>query len=322
MAVAGWARIPAATPAAPQSPTYDSSAFVVEVGRLKNALEAARQSSSTLRSFRESIPEAWIVDAAGRRYSVPSSLLVSRLQKAERESEVRNQQLEQAREYLDALAEETTSLSAQPSPQADSARAQLDAILAHPEYKRSRQRSWTERVRARIDEFLYNLIIRIFRGVGGQKSLGAILLWIGICAAAVLIAYWIFRRWYRAAWTEEMALVASRVSVRSWQEWVFSAREAAERSDYRMAIHSSYWAGITRLQDLGLLSADRSRTPREYLRALAVSKVILPESLASRQQALSGLTSRLERVWYGYQIATEKDFSESLSQLEKLGCLL
>jgi hypothetical protein len=32
------------------------------------------------------------------------------------------------------------------------------------------------------------------------------------------------------------------------------------------------------------------------------------------------LTSRLEIIWYGYQIATEADFRDSLTQLETLGC--
>ncbi len=89
-----------------------------------------------------------------------------------------------------------------------------------------------------------------------------------------------------------------------------------------MAIHCAYWAGIARLQDLGALAPDRAKTPREYLRALTKSKLILPETIATRHQALSLLTSRLEKIWYGYQIATEADFRDSLTQLETLGCHL
>ena len=262
------------------------------------------------------------MDAGGRHYDVPTDLLVSRLDKAERQPELRGQQLDQARDYLGALAAETASLSAQPPPRTDSARAKLDAILARSEYAHTRQQSWWEKLRARINEILFNALVRILRGVGGQASLGYVLLWIGICAAAILIAYWIFRRWFRTARGEEMALQAAAVPSRSWQEWVFAAREAAGRGDYRMAIHCAYWAGIARLQDLGALAPDRAKTPREYLRALAKSKLILPETLATRQQALSLLTSRLEKIWYGYQIATEADFRDSLTQLETLGCHL
>jgi hypothetical protein len=89
-----------------------------------------------------------------------------------------------------------------------------------------------------------------------------------------------------------------------------------------MAIHCAYWAGIARLQDVGALAPDRAKTPREYLRALSKSKLVLPEPLATRQQALSLLTLRLEKIWYGYHMATEADFRDSLNQLETLGCRL
>jgi hypothetical protein len=310
---------------APQStavPTYDSHTFIQELGRLKVGLESARKSAESLRSYRESLPEAWAVNAGGRRYEVPTDLLVSRLVKAERQPELRSQQLTQARDYLDALAAETSSLSGQPLPNTDSARAKLNAILARSEYAHTRQESWWDKFRARIDEILLDALARILRGVGGQASLGYALLWIGICAAAVLIAYWIFQRWFRAARVQEMDLQAAAIPSLSWQEWIFAAREAAARGDYRMAVHCAYWAGIARLQDLGALAPDRAKTPREYLSALAKSKLILPETLATRQQALSLLTSRLEKIWYGYQIATEADFRDSLTQLETLGCHL
>jgi hypothetical protein len=314
-----------ATESAPQtsaSPAYDSDSFVKELGRLKTGLGSAQKSTETLRAYRESLPQAWAVDSGGRHYDVPTDLLVSRLDKAEKEPELRRQQIEQARDYLDALAAETVSLSVQPPQSTVSARTKLNAILARSEYKHARQRSWWEILRDRISEILQDALDRIFRRVGGQSSLGYALLWIGVCAAAILIGYWIFHRWFRAAKGVEMALQSAAVPLRSWQEWLYAARESAGRGDHRMAIHCAYWAGITRLQDLGALAPDRAKTPREYLRALAKAKLVMPETLATRQQALSLLTSRLEKIWYGYQIATEADFRDSLTQLETLGCHL
>lgn len=314
-----------ATQYAPQSsagPIYDSESFVKELERLKAGLERARKTTEALRSYRESLPEAWAVETGGRHYDVPTDLLVSRLVLAEKQPELRGQQIDQARDYLDALAAETASLSGQTPPDTDSARAKLNAILSRSEYAHARQQSWWDKLRARIDEILYNALVRIFRRAGGQASLGYALLWIGVCAAAVLIAYWIVRRWFRMARGVEMALQSAAVPSRSWQEWIFAAREEAGRGDYRMAIHCSYWAGIARLQDLGALSPDRAKTPREYLRALTKAKLVMPETLATRQQALALLTSRLEKIWYGYQIATEADFRDSLTQLETLGCHL
>lgn len=314
----------AAEPAAQSSasPAYDSESFVKELGRLKADLGSAGKSTETLRAYRESLPQAWAVDAGGRHYDVPSNLLVSRLAKAEKEPELRAKQMDEAQEYIDALAAETASLSGQAPPRTDSARAKLDAILSRSEYKRTRQRSWWDMLRDRIYEILEEALNRIFRRVGGQASFGYALLWFGVCAAAILIGYWIFHRWFRTARGVEMALQSAAVPVRSWQEWVFAAREAAGRGDYRMAIHCAYWAGIARLQDLGALAPDRAKTPREYLRALTKAKLVLPETLASRHQALYLLTARLEKIWYGYQIATEADFRDSLTQLEALGCHL
>ena len=119
-----------------------------------------------------------------------------------------------------------------------------------------------------------------------------------------------------------MALQSAGVPLRSWQEWVYAARDAAAHADYRMAVHCAYWAGVARLHELGALSPDRAKTPREYLAALAKSRMVLPETLATRQQALNLLTSRLENIWYGYHHATEADFRDSLAQLETLGCHL
>jgi hypothetical protein len=319
---AGAARAAESVPQSSAGPIYDPQSFIEELARLKERLEIAGKSAETLRAYRESLPQAWTVEAGGRRYDVPTDPVVSRLAKAERQPELRGQQVNQAREYLGALAAETALLTTRPAPSTNSARAKLDAILARSEYAHARQQSWWDKIRARINEVLFSALVRILRGVGGQPSLGYVLLWIGICAAAVLIAYWIFRRWFRMARGEEMALQAAAVPSRSWQEWVFAAREAAGRGDYRMAIHCAYWAGIARLQDIGALSPDRAKTPREYLRALAKSKLILPETLATRQHALSLLTSRLEKIWYGYHIATEADFRDSLTQLETLGCHL
>jgi hypothetical protein len=324
--ISAWTACSAqATPQYSANPAYDSQSFVQELARLKAGLESARRSTETLRAFRETLPPVWSVDAGGKHYDVPTGSLVSRITRAEEKPELRAQQVSEARAYLDALAAETASLSAQSSTsssETNSAQAKLDAILARSEYTHAHQQNWWEKFRARLNEILLNALRRILHGLGNQTSLGYMLLWIGVCAAAILIAYWIFRRWFRTASGDEMALQAAAVPVRSWQEWVFAAREAAARGDYRMSIHCAYWAGIARLQDLGALSPDRAKTPREFLRALTKNKMIVPETLATRQRALSTLTSRLEKTWYGYHAATEADFRDSLTQLETLGCHL
>lgn len=310
------------TPPATSASAYNAQTFLQELARLKAAVETDRKSPDALSSLRQSLPASWPVDAGGRHFDVSTGQLASRLQRAEKDSKSRDRQLDQAREYLDALAAEMASISGEPLTNEDSARTKLNAILARPEYARTREKTWRERLQDRINEVIYEALTRILNRVGGQRSFGYALLWIGICAAAILIAFWIFRQWMATARGQEMALAAAAAPAQSWQEWIFAARDAAERADYRLAIHCAYWAAIVRLQDLGSLAPDRSKTPREYLRALTKSKLLFPETLSAKQQALAALTSSLEKTWYGYRVATEADFRDSLSQLETLGCHL
>jgi hypothetical protein len=275
-----------------------------------------------LRALRETLPVEWKVAANERQFSVPTDLLAAELAMAERQPEIRAQQVKRAQDYLDALAAEAAGLSAQSPEPARAARAKLNAILSRSEYAHTVKDTWWDKFRSRIYQLLDEALDRIFGSVLGQASLGYVLLWIAIGAAAVFIAYMIFRRWVRAAKAEELALEAATVPVRSWQEWIYAAREAAARADYRVAIHCAYWAGIARLQETGALAADRAKTPREYLTSLSKSKLVVPETLAARRKALHMLTARLEKIWYGYQLATEADFRDSLTQLETLGCRL
>jgi hypothetical protein len=310
----------AATPN-PDGKSYDSASFTQQLQTLKASLDAAGKSADSLRALRETLPKSWPVDANRRHFEVPTGPLASHLAKAEKQAD-RENELKQARAYLDSLAEEASSLSSAPEPGSASARSKLDAILARSEYSHVRQQSWYEKVRERINEFFLNLLERVLGRVGSQKTFGYILLWLGIAGAAILIAYLIFRNWFRAARAAEIELSGAAVPARSWQEWIFAGREAAARGDYRTAVQCAYWAAIARLQDVGALSADRAKTPREFLRALTSGKAILAQDAATRSRALAKMTSRLEKTWYGYQIATEADFRDSLAQLETLGCQL
>jgi hypothetical protein len=268
------------------------------------------------------LPASWPVESAGRRYDVSSKVLSDQLRRDEEKPSSDGANPNHAEAYLDALSAEVAALPAQPPTDTGAARSALNAILARPEYQHTRQKSWQEKLRERINELIARTLGRLLGHVTGQKSLARFLVWIGIVGAGILIAYWLVRRWYLAARVTEMVLQSSAIPARTWQEWIFDARDSAGRGDYRTAIHCSYWAGIARLQDLGALAPDRSKTPREYLGALNKSSVLQPETLVTRKEALSLLTSRLEKIWYGYHIATETDFRDSLAQLETLGCHL
>jgi hypothetical protein len=93
-------------------------------------------------------------------------------------------------------------------------------------------------------------------------------------------------------------------SAREWQLWLKDAQGAAGNGAWREAIHSVYWASISRLESARLWPADRARTPREYLGLLSGSD--------PRQSALMALTRSFERTWYGGRSADAAEFNAAL----------
>jgi hypothetical protein len=69
---AGVARAAESAPQSSASPIYDWQSFIRELDRLNTGLENARKSTEALRTYRESLPRTWAVDAVGRRYDVPT----------------------------------------------------------------------------------------------------------------------------------------------------------------------------------------------------------------------------------------------------------
>ena len=91
-----------------------------------------------------------------------------------------------------------------------------------------------------------------------------------------------------------------------------ASRAAAERGDWREAVHLAYWAGISFLEAQGLWRPDRARTPREYLRLLPPANTARP--------ALQALTRSFEQIWNAQRPASDSDYGAALSHLEALGC--
>src|SRR5262249_46842848 len=144
--------------------------------------------------------------------------------------------------------------------------------------------------------------------------------WLFLVGVVGCMALWLFRFLAGRDGLSTLSASASPTSSMSWQEWIRAARVAASRGDFREAVHCAYWAGVIRLEDLGILPQDRTKTPREYLRLLSEPAL---DELAPRlayREPLAVLTLRFERIWYANRSAGAEDFQESLRQLEALGC--
>ena len=131
----------------------------------------------------------------------------------------------------------------------------------------------------------------------------------------------LFRYWTRRAALEELQAPDVVAYIRTWQEWIQTAREAATRGDFREAVHSAYWAGISYLEESEVVRKDRTRTPREYMRLISNATQLAASGRKTRE-ALSSLTIVLEQVWYGRRPASSQDFTNAIQSVEALGCQL
>jgi hypothetical protein len=317
LAFAGGSRSHAQSAHQTAEPAGRSGKGVFEIPGLQQELQriasllAKNPSESQLNLLRNSLPGAWTVSTSQGQYSISTEPLHKLLNHSSRE---------QAQQWVEHLQQE---LSAYSQPGANSAsRAELEKILARAEFGAARPPTQWELLRQRIIAWFERLLVKIFGGIARYPLGAQILFWVLVMLAVAIVAALVFRFF---ASRDRPASLPSNAPVhpgRTWQEWIREARETARRGNYREAVHSAYWAGIARLEDLGVLPKDRTKTPREYLRIVSEPA---PGQLApspTHREPLSDLTRRLESVWYANRGARLEDFTDSLRQLEALGCTL
>jgi Domain of unknown function (DUF4129) len=300
-------------PATTTNAAFQPSMFVVELRGLQKTLKE-KKSPSEIAALRDALPPNWTVSTPERNYTISTRPLREQLTPESREKAVA---------WLDQFAEEVNRSSIASPNKLQNARGELDHILARPEYRGVRPPSAWELFRRRVIAWLERLLGRFFVGVGRHPIAGTVVFWLIVLAGVVGIAVWLFRFLVSRDRMDALQHSEALAIMRTWQEWIHLAREAAGRGDFREAVHSAYWAGIARLEDLGVVPKDRSKTPREYLRSVKEPKA--GELLATTpvlRGSLTELTTRFERVWYANRGASSEDFQDSLRQLEALGCHL
>ena len=200
-------------------------------------------------------------------------------------------------------------------------RTKLNAILAQPEFG-SHNPGWLDRVNKRIEAFLVRLrdavlsfLLRVLRRLFGWSAIPTVskfVVYALIGAALLALIYIVYRTIWRSRDDTEIVPRDLPVSAKEWAIWLAEARAAAAKGEWRDAIHLAYWAGISFLERQGFWKPDRARTPREYLRLLSAS--------SEHRDTLAALTRIFELAWYAKRDASEVTFSQTLAELEKLGC--
>jgi Domain of unknown function (DUF4129) len=295
---------------------YDPQQFAAELQRLSTLLDKHPPSQKIV-AVRDALPTQWFVTTPENTYGISSSDLRDKLIMGDSAD---------AQTWLENMSEEIVSYSDGAVAQPGDPSAELHKILAEDQFAGVRPPSAWEIFRQRVIAWLQKLLSRLFVGLSRYPLSGPILFWLVVVGAVSLIAFAIFRFFINRDRLESMVRGQEVLASRTWREWLRLARAAANLGDFREAVHSAYWAGIVRLEEAGIFTRDRSKTPREYLRLASAASTASENASATAnlqyREPLSALTSRLEKVWYANRGANAEDFQDTLRQLEALGCQL
>jgi hypothetical protein len=305
-----------------ESAPYDLRGFVAEIQQLEASLKQSEDSRERVAAFRTQLPVKWQVNTPDHKYEISSEPLRSILLDAERDPIRRRSHLEEADGWLRNLGNQAREYPSRAAALNSGARKQLDEILSRREFSAVRPPNAWDRFKQRISDWLLRVIGKLLRQIGRHPWGAEFLFWFFIAAAVAWISIMLIRAWGGRARMEEMQNIDHVPVHRTWQEWIRAAKLAADAGNFREAVHSTYWAGITCLEDRGAVTVDRTRTPREYLQVVEESPDALPFERARYRESLAALTARLERIWYGLRPAQAEDFEECMRKAEGLGCRL
>jgi hypothetical protein len=304
----GSAELRAAQEKAPSTPReLTLEQYKAELDRCTHAI----QQPSEIPLVQDALPPVWTVKNGTSRVQVPTERIKAQLQ--ELQLHPKNPSAAQELQLrVQGMKKEALEMAAAGGTAPALARSRLENILSRKEFRGAKGPSAMEILGARIARWIVEKLIRLFSRLHIGTTSGSIFVWSVIGLAFAMLCYMAWS-WLSSRSQAEAALPAVSLAPSDARQWVQEALAAAERGDYRAALHCAYWGAIARLEDLGKLSRDRARTPRESLRLL--------EHYPSEQRLLHSITGIFELVWYGYRTASPADWTGAKELLEKIGCL-
>ncbi len=277
---------------------------------LDGLLAATQQLSSGAEppAVLKNLPQSWPVHTEQRDFEISTEGLHRDVRRYDKDKNPANATAIRTR--LESLRREIVGFDLTP-PDASARRKALDTIISRPEFSDVHGPNWTERLKRWLLEKLFRLLRRLFRS-SAIPTIGKYFVYALIGIAGLALLYLAYRSIFKNPEFEEVVPKDLPVSAKEWTIWLSEARSAAARGDWRDAVHLAYWAGISFLEREGFWKPDRARTPREYLRLISAQ--------SDQRETLTALTRIFELAWYAQRDASELTFSQTLEQLEKLGC--
>ena len=291
----------------------DLADYASQLDTYTNSIDRNRHQATEIARIRKTIPVEWTVHTPDGDIKISNEWIRAELWNLEHHPKDADAIAARLKLHLSAIrsaaADEIEIQSAPPS----DARAQLEKVMARREFRGVAGPTEWQKLMDRIERWLLDQVASLLQRLHINAKAGNVVAWTVIGIAFAVLCYWIWKRLRNAAVPQKAGAAKDLVEAKTSRQWLDQALAAAERGDYREAIHCGYWAAITRLEDSGLLTRDRARTPRESLRQL--------DSRPSEQKPLRDLTRHFELIWYGYRPASASDWSGARAQLEQMGCL-
>ena len=299
---------------AENSTQVDLNTYQAELERIAGGVERLAAHPEEEQQLRDSLPDKWVISDQGTTYEVSTDRIAKELEAWQRDPH--------EKAHLDSVLRRLRGMQAEANGFAGgaqtslNARHKLDEILSRREFRRAREFVWLQKLLDRIANWLerHQGRRRSTGRVNFSPWIGRVLVWTIIIAICGALAYVLWKWITRTQENLELNLSGGEQFHKVSREWVADALAAARRGDYRSAIRCGYWAAVIRLEELGRWTPNRTLTPREYLRMLPADHF--------QRSPLADLTQRFELTWYGYAVATARDFDQVTQQLEKLGCLV
>jgi hypothetical protein len=286
--------------------------YIAELHTAMAALKA--ENPAAAHSLHASLPGEWVVLMDEQSIRVKTGWLSVALLAREKAPAENAVLLENARQRLAGMVEDAEALSApQAGAELAQSKAKVETILSDREFQGSHELSWLDKQKARIRLWISRHLDKLFARMGVSASVGETFAWILVSLVGLLLAFWGVRSMLTAAARSKLDLSGAVPAGKDWRYWAAEARSAAQRGDFRAAIHAAYWTAMAQLEENRQLPEDRSRTPRESLRLLRREN--------AAYTPLSQLTRRFELTWYGYKSATSADWDDVMKQLEAIECL-
>lgn len=290
------------------TPALTSAEYRAQLDGLRAASSQLDSHDGAIPAPFEHLPYIWRVHTDQRDFEISPEGLRRDVRRYEKERNVANATAIRTR--LESLRRELDGFDGAPR-NFSSRRAQLNSILARPEFHDVHGPTWSDRLKRWMLERLFRFLSKLFRS-SAIPTVGRYFVYGLIALAALGLLYVVYRSIFGDQQLEEVVPRDLPISAKEWTIWLTEARAAAAKGDWHEAVHLAYWAGISFLERQGMWKPDRARTPREYLR------LISPQ--AEQWETLTALTQIFELTWYAKRPAGESTFSRTLEQLEKLGC--